>query len=133
MEGRNMHAGDAQRASGGPLRQGGAACLHPVPLRQGSGEDIPFHARIVAVADAYDAMRSDRVYRKGMDPEKIRRELERGRGSQFDPALAEAMLTLADDGTLDRVTEQSNAFLSAQGDLVWSREKKNEEKQPTGE
>ena len=98
-----------------------------------AGEDIPFHARIVAVADAYDAMRSDRVYRKGMDPEKIRRELERGRGSQFDPALAEAMLTLADDGTLDRVTEQSNALLSAQGDLVWSREKKNDEKQPKGE
>ena len=98
-----------------------------------AGEDIPFHARIVAVADAYDAMRSDRVYRKGMDPEKIRRELERGRGSQFDPALAEAMLTLADDGTLDLVTEQSNALLSAQGDLVWSRDKKNDEKQPKGE
>ena len=87
-----------------------------------AGVDIPLHARIVGVADAYDAMRSDRVYRKGMAPEKIRRELEQGRGTQFDPALADAMLALAEDGTLDTITKQANDLLGSQGDYVWDRE-----------
>ena len=86
-----------------------------------AGERVPFHARIVAVADAYDAMRSNRVYRRGMAPEKIRRELEEGKGSQFDPALAEVMLSLTADGTLDTLTEQANTLLSSQGDFVWER------------
>ena len=73
-----------------------------------AGEDIPFHARIVAVADAYDAMRSDRIYRKGLAPETIRGELLRGSGSQFDPALAETMLALEQDGTLDALTAQAD-------------------------
>ena len=74
------------------------------------------------MADAYDAMRSDRIYRKGMSPERIRRELEAGRGTQFDPALADAMLALMEDGTLDTITRQADALLRSQGDFVWDRE-----------
>ncbi|MEZ4500618.1 MAG: HD domain-containing protein [Thermomicrobiales bacterium] len=52
-----------------------------------SGDAIPLLARIIAIADAFDAMISDRPYRNAMSVEAARRELERGSGSQFDPAL----------------------------------------------
>ena len=58
------------------------------------GTDIPFHARIVAIADAYDAMKSDRDYRKGLAPEKIHSELVNGKGKQFDPDLLEVFLQI---------------------------------------
>ena len=76
------------------------------------GTDIPLHARVVAVADAYDAMRSDRIYRKGLKPEAIRGELVRGRGTQFDPVLLDAFLALVDSGALDTVTADANAQLA---------------------
>lgn len=55
-----------------------------------SGDEISLGARIMTVADAYDAMTSDRPYRKGMTPEKAREELRDNRGSQFDPEVVEA-------------------------------------------
>jgi len=61
------------------------------------GEEIPFVARIIAVADAYDAMSSSRVYRPKLPPEKIRQEIEQGRGTQFDPDIAEIMLQMIND------------------------------------
>lgn len=51
------------------------------------GEDIPIGARILAVADAFDAMTSDRVYRKGMSIENAREELLKNAGKQFDPEI----------------------------------------------
>jgi diguanylate cyclase (GGDEF)-like protein len=57
-----------------------------------SGEQIPLGARIVLVADAYDAMLSDRVYRPMMTQEAACQELTRCAGSQFDPAVVEAFL-----------------------------------------
>ena len=57
-----------------------------------SGEQIPFGARIVLVADAYDAMLSDRVYRPMMTREAAIQELTRCAGTQFDPAIVEAFL-----------------------------------------
>lgn len=60
------------------------------------GNDIPFVARILAVADAYDAMNSDRVYRRRLSPEIIRSEIVKGRGTQFDPEIADAMLRIFD-------------------------------------
>jgi len=60
-----------------------------------AGEEIPVEARILAVADAYDAMTSNRPYRAAMSHEDAIRELERCAGSQFDPALAEIFLSLA--------------------------------------
>lgn len=58
------------------------------------GEEIPVAARIIAVADAYDAMSSYRSYRSALSQEQIREEIIKGIGSQFWPAAAEAMLKL---------------------------------------
>ena len=54
------------------------------------GEEIPLGARIIFVADAYDAMTSERVYRKPYSPREALEELERCSGSQFDPSIVEA-------------------------------------------
>jgi two-component system, cell cycle response regulator len=54
------------------------------------GEEIPFGARIICVCDAYDAMVTDRPYRRGTDSETALAELRRCAGSQFDPAVVEA-------------------------------------------
>ena len=62
-----------------------------------AGEDIPKDARLIAVADAYDAMTSRRSYRGVMEQERVRNEIERGRGSQFDPYYAGIMLQLIDE------------------------------------
>ena len=56
------------------------------------GEDIPLMARIVQVADTYDAMVSDRPYRKALSHEEAGRELRRCEGKQFDPRVIEAFL-----------------------------------------
>ena len=62
-----------------------------------SGDDIPEEARIIAVADAYDAMTSNRSYRGSLPQETVRREIEKGKGSQFDPKFADIMLEMIDD------------------------------------
>ena len=59
-----------------------------------SGFDIPETARIIAVADAYDAMSSDRSYRKRLSDETIISELTKGKGAQFDPKFADMMITI---------------------------------------
>ena len=64
------------------------------------GKDIPAHARIISIADAFDAMRSDRVYRKGMDDDAIRAELINGSGTQFDPEYLTVFLSLFNEGEL---------------------------------
>lgn len=64
-----------------------------------AGEDIPRDARLIAVADAYDAMTSRRSYRGVMEQSRVRNEIERGRGTQFDPHFAEIMLKLIDADT----------------------------------
>jgi diguanylate cyclase (GGDEF)-like protein/putative nucleotidyltransferase with HDIG domain len=55
------------------------------------GDDIPLGARIIFVADAYDAMTSDRVYRDRLTDDEAIAELERCAGSQFDPAIVRAL------------------------------------------
>lgn len=57
-----------------------------------SGTDIPLEARIVGCADAFDAMTSDRAYRKAFSPEEACRRIERDSGRQFDPLVAAALL-----------------------------------------
>lgn len=58
------------------------------------GEEIPIEARIICVADAFDAMATDRSYRKHLPRERILEELEIARGTQFDPEVADAMIKL---------------------------------------
>ena len=57
-------------------------------------QDIPEEARIIAVADAYDAMSSRRSYRGIMLQDSVRREIENGKGTQFDPVFADIMLDM---------------------------------------
>jgi len=65
-----------------------------------AGEEIPENARIVGIADAFDAMSTDRVYRKALPFEKIREELINGSGTQFDPNYVEIFIKLLDEGSL---------------------------------
>ncbi len=65
------------------------------------GEEIPIEARIIGIADAFDAMTANRVYRKQLDIDFVIGELKRCSGTQFDPELVEIMLSLIDDGTIN--------------------------------
>ena len=61
------------------------------------GENSPEHARIIGVADAYDAMASNRSYRSALPQDVIRGELVAGKGTQFDPRIVEIMLAMVDE------------------------------------
>jgi putative nucleotidyltransferase with HDIG domain len=62
-----------------------------------SGEEIPLYARIVAVADAFDAMTSDRPYRRGMPDEKLDAVFKAGAGKQWDADVIEAFFAARDE------------------------------------
>ena len=63
------------------------------------GSAIPEVAHIVCVADAYDTMTSKRQYRDIMSQAAVRAEFVRGRGTQFDPVIADHMLAMIDEDT----------------------------------
>ena len=65
------------------------------------GEEIPLDARIIGIADAFDAMTANRVYRKQLDFDVVLAELRRCRGTQFDPKLTDILLSLIEDGEID--------------------------------
>ena len=65
------------------------------------GEDIPLYGRIIGVADAFDAMTSNRVYRNHMDTDYVLNEMERGRGTQFDPNVLDAFFRLIDSNKIN--------------------------------
>ncbi|MBQ6555660.1 MAG: HD domain-containing protein [Firmicutes bacterium] len=67
-----------------------------------AGEEIPFIARMICVADSYDAMNTDRVYRKKLTTQQIISEIEKNKGKQFDPAVAEVMLALLHNDSLPK-------------------------------
>jgi len=62
-----------------------------------AGEDIPLIARMICVADSFDTMNTNRVYRKKLTRESILNEIETNKGRQFDPAIADVMLKLLRD------------------------------------
>ncbi|MFH1867960.1 MAG: HD domain-containing phosphohydrolase [Candidatus Omnitrophota bacterium] len=65
-------------------------------------DNIPFVARIIAVADTYDAMTSDRPYRKGLGDDVAREEIMKNQTTQFDPYMAAAFLKAFEDGRIVR-------------------------------
>ncbi len=67
------------------------------------GEEIPLVARIIGVADSYDAMSSDRCYRPALDRETIMAELQRCSGTQFDPEIVPYMLQMIEDNVVPAV------------------------------
>lgn len=71
------------------------------------GNDIPEVARIIGVADAYDTMASNRSYRKTLPQERVRSEIERGKGCQFDPEIADIMLQMIDEDTEYKMQQQA--------------------------
>ena len=62
-----------------------------------SGEEIPLSARIMAVADVFDALVSKRSYKEGMPPEKAFSIIEEGKGTHFDPNVAQAFLNAEEE------------------------------------
>ncbi len=58
------------------------------------GEDIPYFARIAAVADTFDAMTSKRTYRDALDLKIVQEEIEKNRRIQFDPQIADVFLDI---------------------------------------
>lgn len=69
-----------------------------------SGEEIPMCARILAVADAFDAMSSSRPYRKRVSPDQIDDNFRKGAGSQWDPAVVQALFSCRSD--LERIRQK---------------------------
>ena len=67
------------------------------------GEAISLEARILAVADAYEAMSSERPYRPALDAEKVLNEMRRCAGSQFDPSLVDVFIRIIEEGLPDRI------------------------------
>lgn len=83
-------------------------CGYPNGL---AGNDIPEVARIVGVADAYDAMTSNRSYRSIMPQDKVRQEIVNGRGTQFDPEIADIMVQMIDEDS-DYEMRQNSKIVS---------------------
>ncbi len=75
-----------------------------------AGEDIPLVSRMLAVADTWDAMTSDRPYRKGMDDSEALLRLKKAAGSQLDPRMVTAFLETYDKGEVDVVRNRFPAL-----------------------
>ena len=75
------------------------------------GEDIPLQARMMALADVYDALISDRPYKKAFSHEESMRIISEGRGTHFDPELADLFMSLSEE--LKEVSEMENNARSA--------------------
>lgn len=72
------------------------------------GDNIPEIARIIGVADTYDAMASNRSYRKALPQPIVREEIEKGKGTQFDPQIADIMLQMIDEDKEYKMKESSS-------------------------
>ena len=69
-----------------------------------SGDNIPLLGRVICIADSFDAMTTDRPYRKGLSLDQALYELQKNAGSQFDPELVEKFLSMVNDGKLESLT-----------------------------
>ena len=92
----------------------GAGCHHERYDGKGyprglKGEEIPEVARIIAVADTFDAMYSTRPYRKQMELSTVVEEIRRGSGTQFSPDVVEAFLQLYQEGAFGKQPQAQQA------------------------
>lgn len=99
--------------SGNPLLAAGAKFHHERYDGKGYpngliGENIPEVARIIGVADAYDAMASDRSYRSALPQDVVKEEIQKGKGTQFDPYIAELMLQMIEEDTEYQMRETNS-------------------------
>ncbi len=67
------------------------------------GESIPLVARVIGLVDSYDAMTSNRVYRRRLNDDVVMKELEKGKGSQWDPELVDIFVDLIKEGALEKM------------------------------
>jgi len=79
-----------------------------------SGEKIPLPGRIISVADAFDAMTSNRPYREKMDFRSAFREVEKNSGKQFDPEIVEALGKLLESGRLEQLLAEKKQDLGGE-------------------
>ncbi|MBQ9458983.1 MAG: response regulator [Oscillospiraceae bacterium] len=95
------------------------------------GTDIPEAARIICLADCYDAMTSTRTYSKPKPQEKVRAEIARCAGTQFDPEIAKVLLAMIDEDT-DYVMNERTADIRVWkgSDRLWSTSGEPEEEPP---
>ncbi len=85
------------------------------------GDSIPLATRIISVVDAYDAMTSDRPYRQAMSHREALLEIQAGAGTQWDPTVVDAFLTMVQDGDLaDEQSLGSDFQRTFGGDLAYS-------------
>ena len=91
------------------------------------GNRIPLEARVVAVADVWDALTSDRAYRPGWEPARALAHIDAARGSHFDPKVVDAFLALAADWGITESDEPGEA------DVAWNAAQTCHEVAPEGE
>lgn len=82
--------------------------VHGYPSKL-KGEEIPLLARIVAIADAFDAMTSKRTYRNSLSLNIVKEEFKRCAGSQFDPNILSSFLEILDN-EYDKIKKINNAL-----------------------
>lgn len=70
------------------------------------GEDIPYLVRIVTVVDTFDAMTSNRSYRRALSLDAVKEEIEKCKGTQFDPVIAQTFLNIIDSDEVKQIQEQ---------------------------
>jgi putative nucleotidyltransferase with HDIG domain len=98
---------------------------YPLGLK---GEDIPLGARIICIADVFDALTSDRVYRSAYDTEKALEIMQDESGSTFDPVLLRCFVNMIYQGKADMVINSHTS--SDEMYSIWSRCKFEEKQQP---
>lgn len=74
-----------------------------------SGQDIPLYARIICICDSYDAMSSNRCYRRHLDKDTILSELRGNAGTQFDPDIVKYMIDMIIDGFVNKINHLAEA------------------------
>jgi HD-GYP domain-containing protein (c-di-GMP phosphodiesterase class II) len=83
-----------------------------------SGEETPIDARIIHVADAYDAMTTDRSYRRGFTHERAIEILRENAGTQFDPSIVEVFINMPREILLHGASMQSKPAEPAEAEMV---------------